>query len=32
MLAMGMAWEWGPRGVRTNVVQPAWIETSWMAL
>jgi len=22
MLAMGMAWEWGPLGVRTNVVQP----------
>ena len=23
MLAMGMAWEWGPMGVRTNVIQPA---------
>ncbi len=28
MLAMGMAWEWGPLGIRTNVVQPGWIETS----
>jgi NAD(P)-dependent dehydrogenase (short-subunit alcohol dehydrogenase family) len=28
MLAMGMAWEWGRLGVRTNVVQPGWIETS----
>jgi len=28
MLAKGMAWEWGPKGVRTNVVQPGWIETS----
>ncbi len=28
MLAMGMAWEWGRFGVRTNVVQPGWIETS----
>jgi NAD(P)-dependent dehydrogenase (short-subunit alcohol dehydrogenase family) len=28
MLAKGMAWEWGPLGVRTNVVQPGWIETS----
>ncbi len=28
MLAKGMAWEWGPQGVRTNVVQPGWIETS----
>jgi NAD(P)-dependent dehydrogenase (short-subunit alcohol dehydrogenase family) len=28
MLAMGMAWEWGSYGVRTNVVQPGWIETS----
>lgn len=28
MLAMGMAWEWGPLGVRTNVVQPGWVETS----
>ena len=27
MLAMSMAWEWGPLGVRTNVVQPGWIET-----
>ena len=27
MLAMCMAWEWGPLGVRTNVVQPGWIET-----
>jgi NAD(P)-dependent dehydrogenase (short-subunit alcohol dehydrogenase family) len=28
MLAMGMAWEWGPLAIRTNVVQPGWIETS----
>ena len=28
MLAKGMAWEWGPLGIRTNVVQPGWIETS----
>jgi L-rhamnose 1-dehydrogenase len=28
MLAMGMAWEWGPLGVRTNVVEPGWVETS----
>ena len=28
MLAMSMAWELGPFGVRTNVVQPGWIETS----
>jgi NAD(P)-dependent dehydrogenase (short-subunit alcohol dehydrogenase family) len=28
MLAMSMAWEWGPLGVRTNVVQPGWIETA----
>jgi NAD(P)-dependent dehydrogenase (short-subunit alcohol dehydrogenase family) len=27
MLAMTMAWEWGPLGIRTNVVQPGWIET-----
>lgn len=27
MLAMSMAWEWGALGVRTNVVQPGWIET-----
>ncbi len=27
MLAMSMAWEWGRFGVRTNVVQPGWIET-----
>jgi NAD(P)-dependent dehydrogenase (short-subunit alcohol dehydrogenase family) len=27
MLAMSMAWEWGPVGVRTNVVQPGWVET-----
>jgi NAD(P)-dependent dehydrogenase (short-subunit alcohol dehydrogenase family) len=27
MLAMSMAWEWGPVGVRTNVVQPGWTET-----
>ncbi|HTW97571.1 MAG TPA: SDR family NAD(P)-dependent oxidoreductase, partial [Acidimicrobiales bacterium] len=27
MLAMSMAWEWGPLGVRANVVQPGWIET-----
>lgn len=27
MLAMSMAWEWGPHGVRTNIVQPGWIET-----
>jgi NAD(P)-dependent dehydrogenase (short-subunit alcohol dehydrogenase family) len=28
MLAKGMAWEWASYGVRTNVVQPGWIETS----
>ena len=28
MLAMGMAWEWGPYAIRTNVVQPGWIDTS----
>jgi NAD(P)-dependent dehydrogenase (short-subunit alcohol dehydrogenase family) len=27
MLAWGMAWELGERGVRTNVVHPGWIET-----
>jgi NAD(P)-dependent dehydrogenase (short-subunit alcohol dehydrogenase family) len=27
MLALGLAWELGERGVRTNVVHPGWIET-----
>ncbi len=27
MLALGMAWELGASGVRTNVVHPGWIET-----
>jgi NAD(P)-dependent dehydrogenase (short-subunit alcohol dehydrogenase family) len=27
MLARGMAWELGERGVRTNIVHPGWIET-----
>jgi len=27
MLAWGMAWELGERGVRTNVIHPGWIET-----